>query len=105
MSAKTKGVAHRCGDSGRASGVGNVVEIALGVRVIEVDCGRKGARADGLHAGNELDGSGGAKGVSGHRFCGAYRDFAGVFTEDGFDGEGLTNIALRGGGAVGIDVA
>ncbi|MFM1944048.1 MAG: hypothetical protein RI897_3030 [Verrucomicrobiota bacterium] len=88
-----------------AGGVGDDIEVALGVGVLVIDGGGHDPGLDGLGADGHFDCAGGAEHMAGGAFGGADGQFAGVVTEDGFDGLGFADIALRGGGAVGVDVA
>lgn len=58
----------------------NVVEVALGVGIVEVNGGREEMGFDGFEADGHFHGSGGAEKVAEARFGGADRDFFGIRT-------------------------
>src|SRR5581483_1092324 len=58
VAAETEGVGNGDLDLGRAGPVGDVIEVALGILVVEVDGGRQHAALDGQHAGGGLHGAG-----------------------------------------------
>src|SRR5438132_13318666 len=82
VAAEAEGVGHGGADGDAAGGVGDVVEIALGVRVLVVDGGGDDAIADRLDAEDGLDGAGGAKEVAGHRLGRADGDTVGVVAKE-----------------------
>jgi len=105
VAAEAEGVVQGYADFLLAGDVGDVVEVALGVGVVEIDGGGDQRIADGHGAGGGLYGAGCAQEVAGHRFAGAdYEAVFGVVAEDGFDGFGLADVADSGRGAVSVDV-
>ena len=59
---------------------------------------------DGLEDGHGLDCGAGAEQVAGHRLGGVEQQSAGVVSEGVLDGDALSEVTLRGGGAVHVDV-
>ncbi len=84
--------------------VGNVIQIAGGIGVIQVDRRGEHPFADRLHAEDRLDTAGRPEEVAGHRFGRTDGEPAGMFAEDRFDGLRLVGVVQRGGGPVGVDV-
>lgn len=89
-----------------ASDVWDIVQIALGILLIEVD-GRWDDVVFHRHqTGGDFHPTGCAKKVSGHGFGGADDEAVfGVITEGALDSFGFANIAEASGGAMGVDVA
>ena len=88
-----------------AGGVGDVVEVALVVGVVEVERGRDDAVVDGHGADDQLDAAGGAQQVAGGALGGGdHQAVVGVVAEGLLDGLGLGQVAQFGAGAVGVDV-
>ena len=84
--------------------VGGVVEVAVRIWILVVDgrwhkVGLKCLAADG-----HFDCAGGTEHVARGALGGADNEAAGVIAKNVFDGLGLADIALWGGGAVGVDV-
>ena len=84
--------------------VGNVVQVAVGVGGIVVDGWRHDVGLERLAADGHLHRAGGPEHMAGGTFCGADGEAASVVPEDGLDGLCLADVALRRGGAVGVDV-
>src|SRR5215470_15020949 len=72
--AETERVGEGVLDSGFAGVIGNVVEIALGIRGFLIDGGRKNLVAQGEDANAGFEASGAAEEMAGHRFGGADGD-------------------------------
>lgn len=104
MSAETEGIVQNGGNRAFASCLGHVIEVALGIGLVQIDGWGDDAGFDGFQAGDHFDGSGTAEEVTGHGFGGTDPDFTSVIAEDGFDGLGFADIALGGGGSVGVDI-
>ena len=104
MAAEAEGVVGDGVDLHFAGLVGNVVEVAVGVGGIVVDGWRHDVGLERLAADGHLHRAGGPEHVAGGAFCGADGEAAGMVPEDGLDGLCLAGVALRRGGAVGVDV-
>src|SRR3954451_7310198 len=104
LAAETERVAQRDLEVRRlARRARDVVGVALGVDLLEAEGGRQRAAAQRLHAGQRLDGAGGAQSVADRALAGG--DRWAVLTEDLPDGLGLDAIVERRAGAVRVDVA
>ncbi len=84
--------------------VGDIIEVAFGVGVLKVHSWGEDLVADGEHAGDEFDGSGGGDEMSHHGLDAGDGDVFGVFAEDGLDGDGFVAVVFAGACAVGVDV-
>ena len=84
--------------------VGNVVQVALGVRRGVIRRGRNDCAFDGHGRRRQFDGPRGAHGVAMHRFCGADRQLASVIAEHLLDDLRFGDVVQARAGAVGIDV-
>ena len=104
MAAEAEGVVRDGVDFHLAGLVGYVVEVAVRVGGLVVDGRRDGAGLDRLAAGGHFDSAGGTEHVPGCSLGGADGQASGVFTKNRLDGLGFADVALRGGGAVGVDV-
>ena len=104
MAAEAEGVVGDGVDLHFAGLVGDVVEVAVGVGGLVVDGRRHGVGLERLAADGHLHRAGGPEHVAGGAFCGADGEAAGVVAKDGLDGLCLADVALRRGGAVGVDV-
>src|SRR5690606_5383596 len=82
LAAEAEVVAHGNADRFLAGLVGHVVEVAVGVRFVEVDGRGDRAFLNGFRADDGLDAAGGAEEVAGHGLGGADGDPAGCFAED-----------------------
>ena len=91
-------------DRDPARRVRHVVQVALGVGVLEVDRRRDDAVLDREHGGDRLDAAGRAEQVPGHRLGRADRDAPGVLAEDRLDRLGLDRVVELRRGAVRVDV-
>ena len=88
-----------------AGGVGYVVQIALVIRVLQIDGRVDDAIPDGKDGGGQLDGPGSSEEVAGHALGGTDEEaVVGVGPEGFFDSTGLADITHGGGGGVRIDV-
>ena len=88
-----------------AGGVGCVVEVALGVGLVEVDGGGYDSVLECEGADDELDGAGGAEHVAVHGLGAADDGAACLFLAEGFlDGGRLALVVEWCAGAVGVDV-
>src|SRR5487761_217015 len=81
VAAKAERVRDRHLDLNLARRVGDVVEVALRVGLIQVDRGREHATVQGQHAGRGLDRAGRAEQVAVHRLGGADGELLRVRTE------------------------
>ncbi len=104
MAAEAEGVGHGVLDVGAAGDVGDVVEVALGVRFVVVDGWGELGVLEGEGGDDEFDAAGGAEGMAEGGFGGADLDGFGGGAKDFFDGLGFGEVAEFGGGAVGVDV-
>jgi len=104
VAAEAEGVVGDGVDLHFAGLVGNVVEVAVGVGGIVVDGLRHDVGLERLAADGHLHRAGGPEHVAGGAFCGADGEAPGMVPEDGLDGLCLADVALRRGGAVGVDV-
>jgi len=85
-------------------GVRHVIQVAFGIGILQVDGRGNDAVFDGQRARGHFHRAGGAEHVAGGAFGGAYDQPLGVVAENGFDGLRFADVALWGGGAVGVDV-
>ena len=104
MAAKTEGVVHDGVHGHFARGVRDVIQIALGVGILQIDGRRDDAVFDGQRARGHFHRARRAKHVAGRAFGGTDGKFFGVFTENRFDRLRFRNVADGRGSAVGIDV-
>ena len=104
MAAEAEGIVEGGLDLHGARGVGHVIQVALGVRHFVIDGGRDDAGLDRLDAGNHFDRARRAQHVAGGALDGADGEAARVVAKEGLDGPGFGDVALGGGGAVGVDV-
>src|ERR1700674_240080 len=88
-----------------ASLVGDVVQVALRVRVVQVDRRRQQTAVEREHARGGLEGAGGAQQVTVDGFGRADRELVGVVAEDGLDGFRLGHVAQLGRRSMGVDGA
>ena len=105
FAAKGDAVADREVDGFGSRLVWDVVEIALGIGVVEIDGGVKEAGAHAEDGGGEAGGAAGALGVADHGFGGAHGDLICARAEALFQSRGLHLVVELGAGAVEIDVA
>ena len=84
--------------------VRDVVQVALGIRVLVIDGGGKPAGTHGLHAGYQLHRAGGRDQVPHHALDAANRGAAGRLPKHMLDRQGLDAVVDLGAGAVGIDI-
>ena len=82
--------------------VGDIVQVAIGIRGVEVDRGGELTVDDRQGRERCLDSTGGSQGVSGHRLGRGAGELPGVLAEDPLDGQDLDTISGRGGGSVGV---
>src|SRR2546423_15264647 len=75
--------------------VGHVIEVTFRIGHLIIYSGRDGIGLDGFGANGHLDGAGGAEHVAGSSFGRANAELARMGTENGFDGLGLRDVALR----------
>ena len=87
--AEPERVRERVGDVGLARHLRHVVEIAVDVRVVEVDGGRQELMMDGEDRDAGLEPARGAEQVPGHRLGRRDRHLVGVIAEDALDGQRL----------------
>ena len=87
-----------------ARGVRNVIQIAFRVGILQIDGRRDDAVFDGQRANGHFHRARRSQHVPGRALGGADGDFVYAFAKDGLDGLRFANVALRRGGAVGIDV-
>ena len=104
MTAKAEAVRHHVGERFASGFVGNVVEIAVGIGVFEVDRGGHDLTLEGQDRDHELDPTRGPQEVSQLALGARDRDAAGFAVEDGLDCDGFGLVAQRSAGAVGVDV-
>ena len=105
MAAEAEGVVERDTDFLLPGGVGDVVEVALGVGIVEIDGGRGYRIADGEGADGGLDGAGGTEEVAGHGLTGTDKEAVlCVSAKEGLYRLGLADVADAGRGAVRVDV-
>ena len=64
--------------------MGNIVQVAGGVRVIQVDGWRDDIVIQRLDADDRLQGTGRTDGMTRHGLCGTHRHLKGTITENGF---------------------
>jgi hypothetical protein len=88
-----------------ASGAGDVVQIALGRGLGEVDGGVNNPIAHGKQDGGDTGGAAGSLGMAEQALEGAAGDAIGVFAEGEFDGGGFDAVVQFGRGAVVLQVA
>src|SRR5487761_1041575 len=84
--------------------VGDVVEVAVRVGLIQVDRGREQPTVQGQHAGRGLDRAGRAEQVAVHGLGGADGELLRVLAEHCLDRLGLGYIAELGRGSVRVDI-
>lgn len=104
MSSESKGIIHDGLDLLLPGFLGDVVEIAIGVRVFEVNGGGEDVGFECFKADSHFHGAGGPEQMAEAGFGGADGDFFGMSPQNGFDGLGFADIALWSGSAVGVDV-
>src|SRR5262245_10279800 len=84
--------------------IGDVIEVAFGVGIFEVDCRRQDLAADDQRGDSGFKPTGAAEQVAGHRFGRAGGQFVGMVAERGFDRVGLVLVADWRRCAVDVDV-
>ena len=104
MAAESEGIVGDGENFDFAGLVGCVVEVAVRIRILVVDGRRHKVGLKCLAADGHFDCAGGTEHVAGSALGGADNEAAGVIAKNVFDGLGLADIALWGGGAVGVDV-
>ena len=104
MTAKAEAVRHHVGERFASGFVGNVVEIAVGIGIFEVDRGGHDLTLEGQDRDHELDPTRGPQQVSQLALGARDRDAAGFAVEDGLDCHSFGLVAQRSAGAVGVDV-
>lgn len=104
LPAKTEIVAEDGPNPAGARSIRHVIQITVGIRILEIDRGRDHLSLNRLHAYDRLDATGGAEQVTGHRFGRTDRDPARVVAEDLLDRKGLKLVVVRRRGAVGVDI-
>src|SRR5882724_12364131 len=103
--AEAERIAERIFHGGFASMVGHVVEVALGILVVEVDGGREALIAQRQHSDAGFESAGAAEQVPGHGLGRADSNFLDVFSEEILDGMRLEDIADRRRSPVCVHVA
>ena len=83
---------------------GDVVEVALGIGLVEIDRGRDQIAVDGQGRDDRFHAAAGAEQMAELALGGADGQLFGVVAEGGLDGLGLGQVAQRRAGAVGVDV-
>ena len=104
MAAESEGIAEAESDLGFLSLVGGVVQVALGIRVVQVDGRRNDTVLDSQDGGNGLYRTGSSEHMTVHRLCGGDVALVCVISHSQFVCLGLGNVVETGSGAVGIDV-
>jgi len=87
-----------------ARGVRHVIQITFGIGILQVDGRRDETVFDGQRARGHFHRAGGAEHVAGRALGGTDSEFLCVVAKNGFDGLRFAEVALRRGGAVGVDV-
>src|SRR5579859_2884234 len=87
-----------------ASNIRDVIEVALGVRVLIVDGWRQTTAVEDFDTHDRFERAPGAHHVARHTFRGR-NGRSRLMAEDCFDGPGLRAVILRSGRAVRVDVA
>ena len=105
LPAEAKAVADGMADPLFPRRVGNVIQIALGVRHLVIDCRRKRPLTDGHDADNQLYGAGGRNQMAKHAFRAADRHLISAVAEDLLDRQTLDAIIDLGARPMRIDVA
>ena len=82
----------------------HVVEVALGIGVIEVDGRRRHLITQRKNAENTFDYAGGTQQVAGHRLGRAHRETCGMSPKSLFDRDGFRAISEHGRGRVGVQI-
>src|SRR4029077_6672238 len=103
--AEAEGVRKRQLDVELAGALRDVIEVALGIRVLEVDGRGRAPLFDRFHRDDRLDGSGGPQQVAHHRLGRADRNPVGRLPEDVLHRQRFCDVAQLGRGAMRIDVA
>src|SRR5439155_27207175 len=104
LSAKPEAVGERHVDRSLTGHMGDVIEIALRIRVVEIDGRGEHAVADGQQADDRLDAAGGRDQVPHHALGAGDPDLVGVVPEGPLDGERLDRVVDGGAGPVRVDV-
>ena len=104
MAAEAEGVVDDGVHLHLSRGVRHVIQITFGVGGLIIDGGRNDAVFDGQRANGHFHRARRAEHVAGRALRRADSDFFRVFTKNRFNGLRFGDVALRRGGAVGVDV-
>lgn len=104
MSAEAEAVFHGTANPHPPRFVRYVIQIALGIRMIEVDGWRRDLSFQSLNAEHRLNPAGCSQQMSQLTFGAGNCEGVGVLSEDRADRVGLSHIAQRSTGSVSIDV-
>ena len=105
MAAEAEAVGHHAIDDGFAGDVGDIIEIAKFVGIIEVDRRRQDIGMNRQRRGDQLDAAGSAEQVAELALGARNLELLGVPAEDRFHRLGFGEIAQLGAGSVRVDVA
>lgn len=97
MPAESEGVVEGHFDFGFARFMRDVIEVAVGIGIVQIDRRRHNTIANGEGAGGHFDGAGCSEGMAGHRFGGTdEKPVSGVIPENTFDRDGFANVPQSG---------
>src|SRR5216684_6260920 len=83
--------------------IGNVIEVTLRIRRLQIDRWRQDAILHSEHCRSDLEGGGRAKGVAHHRLCRANGNGVGCLAKYSFQDAGFFAVPVRTGTAMGIN--
>src|SRR5215469_10519908 len=102
--AESEAVGERIVDAHGARTVGNIIEIAQRIRVVEVDGRGSDLIANGQHSDARLEATGAPQQVTGHGLRGTDGQLGSMGAKGALECLGLDTVADIGGSAVRVDV-
>src|SRR5580704_14309162 len=104
LAAESKGISQSCANFSGTTLIGDIVEVALGIRRAQMHSGRYLALRNSLDCANHVADTSRGDRVADLPLVRGYHQALGQRTENAFDGKRFDGVVLRRGGAVRGDV-